>query len=213
MSAFGSLLEVLTVKRTELIGKLGTIVSVFAETPEKDPDDPSGVVADEISEPSEWWQHYGFVSRPPDGAEYLTLRVGATIVAFASRALAFADAYGKLGKGDVGLYSVGKNTLRLAAGGSISMLVPDARGKQIVFRIDPQGSFKVMLGNGFFLELSEENGFAVSTPDKNVNLAGKDIIVTGNSLINNSGVLQTTRTAGLPLATGPITKPNPGLLI
>lgn len=210
MSDFGDLLEVLTVKRTELIGKLGTIVAAFAEAPEKDADDPSSVDAEEISEPSEWWQHYGFVSRPPKGAEYLNMRVGATIVAFASRALAAADAYGKMGEGDVGLYSVGKNTIRLAKSGAISMLVP-SNGKQIAFRIDPNGSFKVMLGNGFFLELSEENGFAVSTPGKDINLAGKNAITTGSAFINNSGVMVTTRGAVAPLATGPIGKANPGL--
>lgn len=212
MSRFGDLLEILTVKRTDLIGKAATIVSVFFEAPEKDAEDESGVTAEEISEPAEWWQHYGFASRPPEGAESMVLRAGATVASIASRALAAADAYGKLGKGDSCLYSVGKNTIRLAASGAISMLVP-SHGQQIVFRIDPKGSFKVLLANGFYMELSEENGFAVATPGKDQSFNGRNFQFVGVALNNDCAVLKTNKMAGVPLTTGPVSKANPGLLI
>lgn len=75
----------------------------------------------------ELWAHYGFAYRPPDPdgdkrCQAIVYDAGGTRIILASRDVRGADSHGALNKGDVALWSTGKNTFRLNAGGGISML-------------------------------------------------------------------------------------------
>jgi phage gp45-like len=206
----------LRVKRTEMIGKDSNIVSVFSQTPPRDPQDDAQLpdVNDE-TEPAEWGEHYGFATRPPADCEHFAIRAGASIVSIASRMLSALAKAGKLSEGDVAIYSIGGNVIRLNANGSISCLVPTSDGKQMVIRLDPKGkgSLKWMNSAGMCIEASEENGIALNAGDKDITLAGKNIQINGMALNNNCPVFKSTITATTPFTGGPLMKPNPGLMV
>ena len=205
-----SLFSILPIKRTDVVGDDKSTIVAFQEQPPSTPGDPIDLGADaDESTPIDWWQHYGFLSRPPDGAESLVVWIGSQAFSLASRALAAAGVWGKMTAGDVALYSVGKNAIRLNATGSISMLVP-SNGKQIVVSIQPKGAIQFMLANGFYIELSEEQGFVVSTPGKDITLSGLNVNVNAMALNNNSAVLKTTIAASQPLVA---TSVAPGVFV
>lgn len=226
MSAYdlAGLIDVFKVKRTELIGNAKAIVSAVLSAPERDAGDDTVLPdnADEL-EPAEWWQHYGFASRPPKDTESLVVRAGATIAAIASRALAAVKVFGQLNDGDVAIYSVAGNVIRLNASGSISVLVPTANGKQLIVQLSPKGagSIKAMTGNGFSFELSDENGLAVNVGSKPITFACGTFQVVGKqtNLYTASTKLSATAITPFPginaagSASGTVAPPNPGLMV
>ena len=205
--------EAVTVKRTGLIGDALATVVAFLKGPDREPDDPIKADPDEDeSTEVDWWQHYGFLSRPPNGAEALIARIGAQTFALASRYLA-AKAFGKLNEGDVALYSVGNNILRLNANGSISMLAPDKKGKQMIMRLDPKGEITLMLGNGTIIQMSESSGISMLAQTGNITLAAPagSVQVIAQALNNMSPVLKANAVAAKPLT--PATALNPGIFV
>lgn len=211
MSAYdlAGLIDILPIKRTELIGNAKNVIGVFLKSPDPSPGDPIdlGPDADE-SAPVDWWQHYGFLSRPPADAETLALRVGSQVFGIASRALAAAGVFGKMSEGDVAVYSIGGNVIRLNANGSISVLVPTANGKQLVARFDPKGAgeIKIVNGAGMAIEMSEASGVVINAGQKDVTIACKNFQVIGTATNLNTASVKLGITGGKPLV-GPGTAP------
>lgn len=212
MSAYdlSSIFDVVPIKRTDLVGDTLSTIVAFLRGPSRAPDDPMSAEPDEDeSTEIDWWQHYGIMSRPPDGSEALIARVGAQSFAIASRFLG-ATGFGKLNAGDVALYSVGKCAIRLNANGSISVIAPDLRGKQMIMRFDPKGEITMMLGNGFIAQLSEANGFVVNVPNKDITLAGRNVNIVAQALINAAPVFKANAAGAKPLAADSL---NPGIFV
>jgi len=202
MSAYdlAGLVDILPVKRSDLIGDNQSTIGVFLSEPERSPDDPIKPDSDE-SAPIDWWQHYGFLSRPPANAEVLALRVGAQVFGIASRALASVAAFGKMGEGDVALYSIGGNLIRLQANGAINVLVPTKNGKQLVVRLDPKGAdeIKIVNGAGMAIEFSEENGLVVNAGQKDVTFACRNFQVIGAATNLNTASVKLGVSGAKPL--------------
>lgn len=198
---FAGLVDILPIKRTELVGDSQSTLAVFLGFLDQSPDDPIDLGPDaEESASVDWWQHYGLLSRPPSGAEALVLRVGGQTFGLASRMLS-AIGFGKLGEGDVALYTIGGNVIRLNANGSISVLVPTANGKQLVVRLDPKGAgeIKVVNGAGMAMEFSEANGLTVNAGQRDVTIACKNFQVVAQAANLNVATLKTWAGASAPL--------------
>lgn len=211
------LFDFLDIARTDLLGDAKDIVGAFFKSPEKDPNDdiPDSAISTE-TEPAEWWQHYGFASRPPKNAQGLILRAGASFVALASRVLEAAKVFGKLKDGDVAIYSIGGNVLRLNADGSVSLLVPTENGKQIVAHCSNKesGSVKVVIPPGIAIEASDKNGVFVNAGDKDITLAGNKLqLIFSGGVVNESPSFKSWMGATKPFTGGPAMPPSPGLFV
>lgn len=134
-------------------------------------------------EDAEIWSHYGLSYRPADpggdkSTQALTLEVAGRPVIFATRDVRGADIHGDLNAGDVAVWSIGKNAVRLNASGSISMF---KQGESVdsavaigddgaitllnewgVVQLGKDG-FSVTLASGQMLSLGPD-GFNVSAP-------------------------------------------------
>jgi hypothetical protein len=198
------MLDVLPIKRTELVGDNQSTLSVFLDFITPTSADPIDLGPDaEESAPIDWWQHYGFLSRPPSKAEALVLRVGGQTFGIASRMLS-AFGFGKLGEGDVAMYSIAGNVIRLNANGSISVLAPTDNGKQLVVRLDPKGAgeIKAVNGAGMSIEFSETAGLCVNVGQKDVTFACKNFQVVAAAANLNVGTLKTWAGASKPMVAG-----------
>ena len=198
------LVEVLPISRSDTEGDDGGTVVAYANLAADDPDDPIQLAPDEKESTGlNWWQHYGFLSRPPAGSEALVMRIGAQAFAIASRALAASGMFGKMSDGDVAMFSVGGNVIRVNANRSISVLVPTDNGKQMVARFDPKkgGSFKMLTGDGLAMEFSKENGFVVNAGTANITFAtqGTFQVNAQGGLLNNSPTFKSWMGATKPM--------------
>lgn len=213
-SSLSGLFQILDVKRSELVGKAKDIVVAYFDEPDRDPADDVPVTNDE-TEPAEWWTPYGLYGRPPDGSTSFVVRAGATFAALASRVVGIGDVVGKLAAGDVALWSVGRNVLRLNASGSVSLLVRTENGKQVVVNVSPKGSgeIKVVTGAGMSFELSEANGLAVNVGQKDVTFACRNFQVVGQSANLNVASTRLHMAASTPFAGGGTMPPAPGVFL
>lgn len=214
MTTLAGLVDIYTVKRTELIGDDKSVVSVISDSSEQASDDPVDAGTTE-GEPSEWWQHYGFASRPPKAAQFAAIRLGDSLVAFASRVLEAAKVFGQLGDGDVAIYSIGGNTIRLAASGAVTLMMKGPAGKSIFARLSPKngGEFHFANENNDTVHLTKADGLAINVNDKDVTIRCKNFQVMGQQANLYVGVLKTSATAGVPFAGGPAMPPSPGLVV
>jgi hypothetical protein len=205
-----SLFEILTVKRTDLEGDDKSTIVAYLEQLAAAAGDPLDPQDCDESSPVDWWQHYGFISRPPVGAEAFIARVGANAIALASRAIAALGVFGKMSDGDVALYSIGGNVIRLNANGSVSVLVKTANGKQWVARIDPKGggSLKVLNGSGMAIEFSDEQGFVLNAGSKDITLACGTFQVLAGQANMNVGSIKLHAAAAKPMVAGANTAPS-----
>lgn len=208
-----SILDILKVKRTEMIGDAKNVVQAFFEAPKQATEDTwTEQQESDESAPVDTWQHYGFVSRLPKGAEALVMRFGQSAYAIASRALTAAKVFGSLGEGDVALYTSGGNVVRLNTDGSITMLSPSG-SKQHVLHINKDG-LKFVTAHGIAFEISDKNGFYVNAGDKDITLA-----TTGNvqhvakQQLDHVGVHYLHAGAKLPMAGGAATPTALNVLI
>lgn len=211
-----SFFDILTIKRTELLGDAKTIVKAIFQAPARAPGDDEPIEgSDDETLEADLWQHYGFVSRPPKNAQALYAQLGANIVAIATRVITAAKVFGSLGEGDVAVFSIAGNVIRLNANGSISVLVPTANGKQFVARIDPKGagSLKMANGAGMAIEFSEENGVVINVGDKDVTIACGNFQVVGKSTNLYTASTRTWAGAKAPFAGGTTMLPAPGLMV
>lgn len=202
-----SFVDVWRVKRTELAGKAKQWVAAYFAFPDPDPADPVEVSGDE-TEPAQWWQHYGFASRPPADAESLVIRAGATFAAIASRVS--AAVYGSLGVGDCAMFTVKGNVLRFnASDASVTLLVPDG-SKQWVVNLKPgsKGGLRVVSPQGMTVELSDTNGITLNAGDKPLTLAGKSVQIVAPEATFAAGVIKLGVAAVKPLNTTSGLVPN-----
>ena len=153
MSILSGIIDVARIKRTELMGDAKDVIAAFFETPEQDADEG---VSESESEPVNWWQQYGFVSRPPAGAESLFVRLGKQAFAIASRTLAAAGIFGQLNEGDVAIFSLGKNVLRMNADGSVMLLKLTKSDKHLVITVTKDDEIKVLVPDGPHFEMSKK---------------------------------------------------------
>ena len=180
-----SVFDVLKIKRTELIGESKNTISAFLQNPDNE-DDELPPDSDETA-PVDWWQHYGFISRPPEDAETLIARVGANVFGLASRALSAAKAFGKLSVGDVALYTLGGALLKLAAKGSMTFLVPCGNKQTVVHVSHEDGSIKGVVPPGLAFEISPKNGILLNAGQGDITLSGGAINIVGNQCNINTG--------------------------
>lgn len=208
------LVDVWKVKRTELAGKAKDLVSVIFAIPERDPEDTAPLPdTSGETEPASWWQHYGFASRPPANAESLVIRAGATFAAIASRVV--GGLYGKLGVGDVAMWSTGGAILRLNADASVTLLVPSG-GKQWVVSLQPgpKGGLRIISPRGMAVEMSDTNGISLNSADLPLTLAGKKIQIVGQEVIINGGAVKLGMKGAVPLVgVGSLTPGAPNVFI
>lgn len=194
-----ALLDVWRVKRTELAGKAKQWVAAYLAFPSPDPDDPIES-SDVETEPAQWWQHYGFASRPPADAESLVVRAGATFAAIASRVS--SAVYGSLGVGDAAMFTAKGNVLRMnASDGSVTLLVPDGK-KQWVVSIKPgaKGGLRVVTPGAMAVEMSDENGITLNAGNKPLTLASSQMVqIVAPQLVNQCGVVKLHAAAAKPL--------------
>lgn len=214
MTILAGLIEIMTVRRTELIGDDANIVSVISDSSDQASEDPVDAGTTE-GEPSEWWQHYGFASRPPKKAQYSTIRLGDSLIAFASRVLEAAKVFGQLGEGDVAIYSIGGNTIRLAASGAVTVMMKGPAGKSIFARLSPKngGEFHFMNEIGQKVHLTKADGLAIDAADSDVTIKCKDFQVLAQTANFNVAVLKSSATASKPFAGGGADPPSPGLVV
>lgn len=154
MTEFASMFDVLEIVRTTMIGTARNVVGFVVRSPAPLPDD-EGAPAETESEDVEAWTPYGFVSKPPPGAEAFVLRLGRFVVSIASRVVETASVYGLLNDGDVGLYSVGKQVLRLNKDGSTTFLKTTASGEHLVITITKDDEIKVIQPGGAYIEATK----------------------------------------------------------
>lgn len=155
MSNYSDLFDVLKISRTVLVGKGKNIVALMARSPEPQPGD-EGAPSETEGEEVESWQHYGFVSKPPKDADMFILRLGRFVASIATRAVDHAKTYGLLSDGDVGLYSVGKQLLRLNADGSSSFLKETKNGEHLLIQISADDEIKIVHPAGAYVEISKD---------------------------------------------------------
>jgi len=211
--SIADIFDILTVKRTELLGDAKSVFGVFFNaTGEEDPNDPIKLSDDETV-PSDMWQNYGFISRPPAGAQALIARVGANIFTLASRALAAIKVFGQLAEGDVAMYSEGGNVIRLNKKGDATILIPTESGKQLVvhFSNKGNGSIKAIVPPGIAIEVSEDNGILLNAGEKDVTIAGKQVQIVAQMFVNESGSVKLHKGAVAPFPGGSTSKPMPNV--
>lgn len=173
------LFDILRVKRTELAGDAKTTILTYFQTPKKHPGDKwQDDSATDESEPVNAWQHYGFISRLPKGAEALVLRWGENTFEMASRIIAAAKVFGQLAEGDVAMFAVPGNMIKLGADGSIVFRVPTDSNQDMVLAFSGKkgGSVKLYIPNGPCCEWSAEKGICQNAGTKPVTFATTDNI-------------------------------------
>lgn len=119
----------------------------------------------------EWWQHYGFASRPPkpepgkSAAQAVVLRGGDHDIAIASQDLRGLELYGQLDHGEVCIYAAGEDgnaqaRVLLKKNGSINLFTKKgntADGAGMGIFVDPDGSISLAGGSGAGFQLSADN--------------------------------------------------------
>jgi len=191
------LFDIHPIKRTELVGDAKSTIAVFFEALTRAPGDPLGGDQDSESAPADWWQHYGFLSRPPVGAEGIFMRLGANVVTIASRALAAAGIFGQMSVGDVAIYSVGKNVLRLNADGSVSLMRLTKSGKHVIAIMTKDDKVQVLIPPATVFEMTPQG---ITLKGDTITIAGsKSVQIIGPQLNCAVGVNKLHIGASLPL--------------
>lgn len=159
------------------------------------------------SDKAEWWQHYGFYSRPPKpdpgkaAAQAIVLRAGDYDICLASQDLRGLNLYGSLDYGEVAICSAGEDGLGqarvfLKKDGSISAYTKRGNvdsGAGMLIQLDAQaGTASILNDQGFGL-IADQNGVTLTagsaaaltmTKDGNIRLIGtKNTQVDGSSII------------------------------
>jgi hypothetical protein len=136
----------------------------------------TGHVVGEVTDADnvEWWQHYGFFSRPPksqkgkQAAQAIVMRRPERDVAFASQDLRGLELYGNADHGEAGIYSAGEDgngqaRVLCKKDGSINCYTTHdntASGRSVCLRIAPDGlTFTSPWGSLRF----DRTGFHVNT--------------------------------------------------
>lgn len=201
MGDLSGIVDIYTVKRTELVGDNKNIVSIVFDSTDRASDDPVDTNSTEL-EPAEQWQQYGFISRPPKGSQAAAIRDGSTFFAFASRAIVAAKVFGQLVEGDVALFATLGNMIKLGADGSIVFRVPTDGDQDIILAISGKdgGSLKFIIPGGPAIEWSKKNGITHNAGDKNLtNATTQKIQNIGAMMVDEVGVHKLHMGATIPL--------------
>jgi hypothetical protein len=168
---------------------------------------------------AEIWSHYGLAYRPPapddkHTCQALTLPLAGRRAVVATRDTRAADAAGALNEGDVALWSVGKNAVRVNADGSMALLL-QGESTDAMISIEKNGA--IILRNEWGqLELGPK-GFQVLTTDGASIVAGQgkcqmmapQCLIAGGSV--GLGVAPTTPLTFAPASGVP--KPSPSIFV
>lgn len=195
--------------RTSLSDKTKKIIAQIGSVEEDD------VYDDAV----EWWQHVGFVSRPPKAIDEkntpqaIIIRRGSSDVAIASQDLRGLDLYGNLAEGETCIYAPGPDgsaqaRILLKADGSINLFTKgdnESGGKGMGVFINPDGSISiagtegnaVLLGSDGSLKMFNGSGGIQIKDDGHIKLAsGSKVEISGASVTMGGP-------AALPVAIGP----------
>lgn len=136
---------------------------------------------------AEWWQHYGFASRPPkpdagkEAAQAVVVRMGDHDIVIASQDLRGLELYGALDHGEVCIYAAG----------------PDGTGQaRALFKKDGSVSLFSRQGNtpggtGMLIQLDATNNAL-----RLLNGSGHGLIIDGDAVTLTTGTAALSLTAG-----------------
>ncbi len=159
-------------------------------------------------EPSEWWQHVGFASRPSnvsgsgknsDAAQAIVINRSDYDIVIASRDTRFQDIYGALKPGETCIYATGadgkaQGRILLKADGSVNLFTKKGNtdsGKAMGIFIDPAAdTISILNSKGYGLIISPD-GCAVTAKDSALTLKGMDVslIAKGKCQIDGGGIV------------------------
>lgn len=155
---------------------------------------------------AEWWQHYGFASRPPKpqagktAAQAVVLRRGDYDIVIASQDLRGLELYGALDHGEVCIYSAGEDgngqaRILLKKDGSVSAYTRKgnvASGTGMLIQLDAQaGAVRALNDKGYGLIISQDD-VVLTAGDAALTLKGDgttSLIGKGKCQIDGSGIL------------------------
>lgn len=209
MSIGAEMFDVLRLARNTAAGVAKDVLAVVLRSPVADPDD-EGAPPETEGEEHEWWQHYGFVSKLPKNAdaEVFRLKLGTWAIALASRVVSTIGVYGQLSDGDVGLYSTGKQVLRLNADGSVSLVKLTKSGQHLVVTITKDDEIKVVHPDGPYFEMSKST-LTMIHPTAPVTIhSGVAVQIIAPTLVQEVGVVKLHAGASKPMVASTNTAPN-----
>jgi phage gp45-like len=144
---------------------------------------------------AEWWQHYGFASRPPkpeagkEAAQAVVVRMGDHDIVLASQDLRGLELYGALDHGETCIYAAGS----------------DGKGQARVL-LKKDGSINIYTkegntsgGAGVALMLRADGSVSIATPSKAALLIEADGSI---KLFNSSGGIQVKADGSVKVASG-----------
>ena len=155
---------------------------------------------------AEWWQHYGFASRPPkpdagkEAAQAVVIRMGDHDIVIASQDLRGLELYGRLDHGETCIYAAGpdgkaQGRILIKKDGSISLFSKKgnvADGTGMLIQLDAMNNaIRLLNASGHGLIIDDE-GVKLTTGKAGLSLtAGGDakLIGTGKTQVDGSGVV------------------------
>lgn len=209
MSFGAEMFDVLKLARTAVAGVAKNVLTVVLRSPTADPDD-QGAPPETEGEEHEWWQHYGFVSKLPKNAdaEVFRLKLGTWAIALASRVVSTIGVYGQLSDGDVGLYSTGKQVLRLNADGSVSLIKLCKSGQHLVVTITKDDAIQLIHPDGPRVHIDGKQ-MTLTHPTAPVTItSGVAVQIVAPTLALGVGVVKTHVGATKPMVAGANAAPN-----
>ncbi len=169
---------------------------------------------------AEWWQHYGFASRPPkpksgkEAAQAVVVRMGDHDVVIASQDLRGLALYGNLDHGETAIYAAGEDgkgqaRILLKKDGSVSMYTLQGNaegGSSCTIQLLASGEINlasplggVSIKDGKITLLSAA-GAGVELSSSGVNLLGPTVMANGSVVLGDASATGVaTQTSLLPM--------------
>jgi hypothetical protein len=155
---------------------------------------------------AEWWQHYGFASRPPkpeagkQAAQGVVVRMGDHDIVIASQDMRGLELYGSLDHGEVCIYAAGEDgaaqgRVLLKKDGSVSLFTKRgnaAGGTGMLIQLDAAGNAIRLLNASGHGVIIDEEGVAVTAGDAALKLTANgdaSLIGKGSTQVDGSGVV------------------------
>lgn len=167
----------------------------------------------------EWWQHVGFVSRPPkaekgkEAAQAVVIRQGNYDAAIASQDLRGIELAGQLKDGETCLYAPGADgeaqaRMLLKADGSINLFTKagnESGGTGMGIFINPSGAVSILNPGGAAILVGDDGSIKLFNGSGGIQIKenGAIKISSGGALELSGGSITLGGFAALPLAIGP----------
>jgi hypothetical protein len=155
---------------------------------------------------AEWWQHYGFASRPPkpqagkQAAQALVIRMGDYDIVFASQDLRGLELYGALDHGEVCLYGAGEDgnaqgRILIKKDGSVSLFTKQGNtsgGTGMLMQLDAANNAVRLLnadGHGIIID---EDGITLTTGAAGLKLGADGsikLVGTGSTQVDGANII------------------------